>query len=70
MSKMPAKAPFNPEKIRNKKRVIGAIAIALLLVFTVLAFLGWISFIVWVLADLVVAAIANLLFRRVGRTPI
>ncbi len=67
---MPAKVSFNPEKIRNQKRTIGAIAIALLLIFTVLAFLGWISFIVWVLADLVVAALANLLLRRVGRTPL
>jgi hypothetical protein len=67
---MPAKVPFNPEKIRNQKRTIGVIAIALLLLFTVVAFLGWISFIVWVLADLVVAAVANLLLRRVGRSPI
>jgi hypothetical protein len=69
MTKMPAKASFNPEKIHNQKRAIGVIAIALLLLFTVIAFLGWISFIVWVLADLVVAAVANLLLRRVGRTP-
>ncbi len=69
MTKMPARVSLNPEKIRNQKRVIGAIAIALLLLFTVIAFLGWISFLVWVLADLVVAAVANLLLRRVGRTP-
>jgi nitrate reductase NapE component len=67
---MPTRVPFNPEKIRNQKRAIGVIAIALLLLFTVIAFLGWISFIVWVLADLVVAAVANLLLRRVGRSPI
>ena len=69
MTKMPARVSLNPEKIRNQKRVIGVIAIALLLLFTVIAFLGWISFLVWVLADLVVAAVANLLLRRVGRTP-
>jgi hypothetical protein len=67
---MPAKVSFNPEKIRNQKRAIGVIAIALLLLFTVLALLGWISYIVWVLADLVVAGVANLLFRRVGRSPV
>jgi len=67
---MPAKVPFNPEKIRNQKRAIGIIAIALLLLFTVMALLGWISYIVWVLADLVVAGVANLLFRRVGRSPV
>jgi hypothetical protein len=64
---MPAKTNFNPEKIRQRKRTIGVIAIALLLLFTVLAFLQVISFIVWVLADLVVAGIANLLLRRVAR---
>jgi hypothetical protein len=67
---MPGKVSFNPEKIRNRKRAIGAIAIALLLLFTVMALLGWISFIVWVLADLVVAGVANLLLRRVGRSPV
>ena len=67
---MPAKTNFNPEKVRNRKRAIGAIAIALLLLFTILAILGLISFIIWVLADLVVAAVANLLLRRVGSRPL
>jgi len=70
VTKMPVKVSFNPEKIRNQKRAIGVIAIALLLLFTVMALLGWISYIVWVLADLVVAAVANLLLRRVGRSPV
>jgi hypothetical protein len=64
---MPAATNSNPEKIRRRKRTIGIIAIALLLLFTILAFLNVISFIVWVFADLVVAAIANLLLRRVER---
>ena len=63
---MPA-SEYSSEKTRNKKRAIGAIAITLLLVFTVLAILGYISFIIWIVADLVVAGIANLLLRRVGR---
>jgi hypothetical protein len=54
------------ERIIRRKRIVGAVAIALLLLFTVLAVLGYISFIVWVLADLVVAGIANLLFRKIG----
>jgi hypothetical protein len=57
-------------QIRNKKRAIGAVAIALLLVITVVAFLVHINFVIWVAADLVVAGIANLLLRRVGRTPL
>jgi hypothetical protein len=59
-----------PESVRNKKRAVGAVAIAFLLFFTVLAILGYIDFIVWVLADLVVAGIANLLLRRIGRVPL
>ncbi len=55
---------------RQKKRIIGVIAIVLLLVFTVLALAGYISIIIWVILDLAVAAIANLLFRRIGRTPV
>jgi len=67
---MPAKADLSFEKIRQRKRTIGIIAITLLLLFTVLAILQYISFIVWVLADLIVAAVANLLLRRVGRKPL
>jgi hypothetical protein len=67
---MPAKKSFNPERINQRKRTIGIIAITLLLVITVLAILLHISFLIWVVADLVVAAVANLLLRRVGRTPI
>lgn len=67
MTDMAPKPDVNPEKIRRRKRTIGIIAITLLLLFTVLAILQVISFIVWVLADLVVAGIANLLLRRVGR---
>lgn len=67
---MAPKANFNPEKIRRRKRTIGAIAITLLLVITVLAIFLHISFLVWVIADLAVAAVANLLLRRVGRMPL
>ncbi len=55
------------DKIQQRKRAVGAVAIVLLLLFTVLAFLGYISFIIWVGADLLVALIANLLFKRIGR---
>lgn len=64
---MPIKTNSNSEKIRQRKRVIGIIAIAMLLLFTILAILQLISFIIWIFADLIVAAIANLLLKRVGR---
>jgi fatty acid desaturase len=67
---MPAKTNFDPEKIRKRKRAIGIVAVILLLVITVLAILLKTSFIIWVLADLIVAGVANLLLRRVGRRPL
>ena len=67
---MAPKTNVDPEKIRRNKRTIGVIAITLLLIITGLAIFLHISFLVWVVADLVVAAVANLLLRRVGRTPL
>jgi hypothetical protein len=61
---------YMSHKNRNKKRAVGVIAIALLLLFTVLAIMGYINFLVWVMADLIVAAVANLLFRHLGRVPL
>jgi hypothetical protein len=52
---------------RRKKRVVGAVAVALLLMFTVLAFIRIFSLIEWLLADAVVALVANLILRRIGR---
>ena len=70
MKDMAPKTNVDPEKIRRNKRTIGVIAITLLLIITGLAIFLHISFLVWVVADLVVAAVANLLLRRVGRTPL
>ena len=67
---MPAKKSLNTDKIIQRKRTIGVIAITLLLVITGLAIFMHISFLVWVVADLVVAAVANLLLKRVGKTPL
>jgi hypothetical protein len=66
---MPAKTNYNPEKIRRQKRAIGIVAVALLLIITVLAIFLHTNFLIWVLADLIVAGIANLLLKRLGRTP-
>jgi hypothetical protein len=63
---VPKASNLSPE-IRRKKRMIGIIAIALLLLFTVLAIARVISFIAWIIGDLVVALIANLLLKKIGR---
>jgi hypothetical protein len=67
---MAPKTTVNFERIRQRKRTIGVIAIILLLTITVLAIFLHISYLVWVVADLAVAAVANLLLRRVGRMPL
>jgi len=67
---MAPKTNANPEKIRRRKITIGIIAITLLIIITVLAIFLHISVLVWVVADLAVAAVANLLLRRVGRMPL
>jgi hypothetical protein len=56
------------ESARQTKRLIGAVAVVLLIIFTALAFLGKISFLEWLVGDLVVALVANLIFRRIGKT--
>jgi ABC-type transporter Mla maintaining outer membrane lipid asymmetry permease subunit MlaE len=63
---MAKKTKLTPE-LRRRKRTIGIIAVVLLLIFTILALLQYISLIEWLIADLVVGLIANLLLRRIGR---
>jgi hypothetical protein len=52
---------------RRKKRFVGVVAVALLLLFTVLAFIRVFSLLEWLIADVAVAFVANLIFRRLGR---
>ena len=53
--------------VRKTKAIVGAIAIAFLLVFTILGILRVFSLGEWLLADILVALVANLIFRMVGR---
>jgi len=52
---------------RGEERVVGAVAVALLLLFTVLAFIRVFSLLEWLIADVAVALVANLIFRTIGR---
>lgn len=67
---MPKKPIYDAEKVRKQKRLIGIVAVTLLLIVTVLAIYFRVNFIIWVLIDLVIAGVANLLLRRVGRVPL
>jgi hypothetical protein len=64
-----SKVPYDLEKVRAKKRLIGVVAITLLIIVTILALVLRLNFIVWVLLDLSIYGAANLLLRRVGRAP-
>ena len=64
---MGTKQETDYDSVRRKKNVVGLVAIALLLLFTILAIMGYISVWVWLIADLIVAFVANMLFRNIGR---
>ncbi len=57
---------------RRIKRLVGAIAVGLIVLFTVVAYImlfltGTFPFLDWLIGVLIVALIANLIFRRVGK---
>jgi hypothetical protein len=53
---------------RKKARAtVGVFAITLLLLFTVLAMVGVLSAIEWIIADLIVALVANMIFRALKK---
>lgn len=53
--------------VRKTKVIVGAIAIAFLLLFTILGITGFFSAGEWLIADIIVALVANLILRTVGR---
>ena len=53
--------------VRKTKVIVGAIAIAFLLLFTILGITGVFSAGEWLIADIIVALVANLILRTVGR---
>jgi hypothetical protein len=54
-------------KEATQKKIVGIVAVALILIVTIFAILGYITFLEWVLADVIVAGIANLLFRQINK---
>jgi hypothetical protein len=57
----------SPDSTQTKKRIVGIVAIALLLLFTILAIVRALSVLEWIIADLIVAAVANLILKEIGR---
>ena len=64
---MDAAIGFELVATRRKKRFVGAIAVTLLLLFTVLEIIRVFSLIEWLIADAAVALVANFILSRVGR---
>jgi len=62
-------ATESPKLVKKSriKKVVGLIAIALVVVFTILAILDVLSFLEWILAEIIVAVIANVIFRTVDK---
>jgi len=54
------------ENARTKRRIAGVIAIAIVVVFAVLLFIGVFNLIEFFIADLAVLLVANFIFRRLG----
>lgn len=53
--------------VHKTKVTVGAIAIAFLLLFMILGIIGVFSLGEWLIADVLVALVANLILRTVGR---
>ena len=60
-------AEYGSGSIRKKKNIVGVVAIALLLLFTALSIARVLSFLDWIIADLVVAVVANLILKTIGK---
>lgn len=60
-------AEYVSGSIRKKKNIVGVVAIVLLLFFTALAIARVLTFVEWIIADLVVAVVANLILKTIGK---
>jgi hypothetical protein len=67
MTHVSAPSSSGPDVLRRKRNVVGLVAIALLLLLTVLSLTGVISVTVWIVADIFVALAANLILILMGR---
>lgn len=64
---MSSPSSSGPDALRRKRNIVGLVAIALLLLLTVLSLTGTISVTVWIVADIVVALAANIILKLMGR---
>ncbi len=53
--------------VRKKKQIIGAVAVAFVVLFIILLFLNILTLIPFLIADLIVGLTANYIFRRLDK---
>ena len=58
---------FESYSARRTKRIVGAVAIALIVVFAVLLFIQYLDIITFLIAALLTSFVANMIFRKVGK---
>ena len=58
---------FEYYSARRTKRIVGAVAIALIVVFAVLLFIQYLDIITFLIAALLTSFVANMIFRKVGK---
>jgi nicotinamide riboside transporter PnuC len=64
------KVTYDPEKVQKQKRLIGIVAVTLLLIVAILSIMFGIGIILWIPIVLVIFVVANLLMRRISKTPL
>jgi hypothetical protein len=65
-----SKVTHSPERTQKQKKTIGAIAIILLAIVMIIAIIIPLNFYIWVPISLAIFGAANLIMRRIGKTPI
>jgi amino acid transporter len=62
------KVIHNTEKIQKQKKIIGIIAVVLLIIVMIIAIIIPLNFYIWVPISLAIFAVANIIMRRIGKT--
>jgi len=62
------KVTYNPEKVQKQKKIIGLIAVILLLIIMIISFIYQLRFYICIPLALAIFGAANVIMRRIGKT--
>jgi len=62
------KVAYNSEKVQKQKKIIGSIAVILLLIILIISFIYQLPFYIWIPLALAIFGTANVIMRRIGKT--